>query len=236
VGLTHAPVAHQATTADGAPASRAIGILGGTFDPVHVGHLAVADVALGALDLDRVVLMPAGLPPHKLDRPITDAAHREAMLRLAIAGRPGLEVSRLELERPGPSYAVDTLAHVADVSTAEGRPAPWFILSGEALAGFPDWRDPDRILELGRIAVAPRPGAAVPDAAWLEATFPGRADRFAFLPGPRVAVSATDIRRRVLEGRPIDGLVPPSVERYIMEHDLYQEAGDRPAEPERSSA
>ena len=91
-------------------ATKAIGVLGGTFDPVHVGHLAVGEVALAALDLDRVLLMPASLPPHKLDRPITDAAHREAMLRLAIAAQPGFEVSRIELERPGPSYAVDTIA------------------------------------------------------------------------------------------------------------------------------
>jgi nicotinate-nucleotide adenylyltransferase len=202
-------------------APRAIGILGGTFDPVHVGHLAVADVALATLDLERVLLVPARLPPHKLDRPITDARHREAMLHLAVDGRPGLEVSRIELERPGPSYAVDTIAAVAVDGAVTGRPDPWFILSSEALQGFPTWRDPDRILDIGRIAIAPRPGAEPPDRAWLEERFPGRSERFTSLPGPYLAVAATDIRRRVTTGRPIGGLVPPLVERYIMEHHLY---------------
>jgi nicotinate-nucleotide adenylyltransferase len=220
----------------GVAATRAIGVLGGTFDPVHVGHLAVGEVALDALDLDRVLFMPARRPPHKLDRAITDAAHREAMLRLAIAGRDGFEVSRIELERPGPSYAVDTFARLADDSAAEGRPEPWFILSAEALRGFPDWREPDRILALGRIAVAPRPGSDAADSAWLEGRFPGRADRFTTLPGPHLAVSATDVRRRVADGLPIDGLVPPAVERYIMEHHLYQGTGGPPVERERSSA
>jgi nicotinate-nucleotide adenylyltransferase len=202
-------------------APRAIGILGGTFDPVHIGHLAVADVALATLDLERVLLVPARLPPHKLDRPITDARHREAMLRLAVDGQPGIEVSRIELERPGPSYAVDTIGAVAADGAAHGRPDPWFILSSEALLGFPTWRDPDRILEIGRVAIAPRPGVEPPDRAWLEERFPGRSARFASLPGPSVAVAATDIRQRVATGRSISGLVPPLVERYIMEHHLY---------------
>jgi nicotinate-nucleotide adenylyltransferase len=226
--------ATPAVEAAGSPSTKAIGVLGGTFDPVHVGHLAVGQVALAALDLDRVLLMPASLPPHKLDRPITDEAHREAMLRLAIADHPGFEVSRLELERPGPSYAVDTIASLADESAAQRRPEPWFILSAEALRGFPEWRDPDRILALGRIAVAPRPGSDGADTAWLEERFPGRSGRFVSLPGPHIAVSATEVRRRVAEGQPIGGLVPPAVERYIMDHHLYQGPGDPPVERERS--
>ena len=142
----------------------------------------------------------------------------------------------MELDRPGPSYAVDTISRLAAASASEGRPEPWFILSAEALGGFPDWRDPDRILALGRIAIAPRPGSDVVDTAWLEERFPGRADRFAALPGPHVAVSATEVRRRVADGLPIDGLVPPAVERYIMEHHLYQGTGGAPDERERSSA
>ena len=225
-----------ATDAAGIPVTKAIGILGGTFDPVHVGHLTVGEVALETLDLDRVLFMPARLPPHKLDRPITDAVHRDAMLRLAIADRPGFEVSRMELDRPGPSYAVETIARLADESVADGRPEPWFILSAEALRGFPDWRDPERILTLSRIAVAPRPGSDVVDTAWLEERFPGRAERFVALPAPHLALSATEVRRRVAEGLPIDDLVPPAVERYIMEHHLYQGTGDSPDERERSSA
>ena len=221
--------------AGGPPATPALGILGGTFDPVHVGHLAVAKAAREALDLERVLFMPARLPPHKLHRSTADATHREAMVRLAIAGEPCFEVSRIELERPGPSYAVDTIERVARDGALEGRPDPWFILSAEALRGFPQWRDPQRILAIGRIAVVPRPGAPTPDARWLEAHFPGRSDRFAFLTGPNVAVSATDIRRRVAAGSPIDGLVPPAVERYIMDHHLYQGSGGEPGIDERSS-
>jgi nicotinate-nucleotide adenylyltransferase len=206
--------------------ARAIGILGGTFDPVHVGHLAVAEVARTALDLESVLFMPARQPPHKLDQPITVARHREAMLRLAIADCPGFVVSRIELERPGPSYSVDTLERIAADDDTAGRPDPWFILSSEALLGFPTWRDPDRILALARIAIAPRPGAPPADRGWLEARFPGRSDRFASLPGPHLTVSATEIRRRVAEGLTIDGLVPPAVERYIMEHGLYEAADE----------
>jgi nicotinate-nucleotide adenylyltransferase len=207
--------------------ARAVGVLGGTFDPVHVGHLAVGEVARTALDLESVLFVPALQPPHKRDQAITDARHREAMLRLAIADTPAFEVSRLELERPGPSYSVDTLEQVAAESAAAGRADPWFILSVEAVAGFPSWRDPDRILALARIAVAPRPGSEPPSRAWLEARFPGRVDRFASLPGPDVSVSATEIRRRVADGLSIDGFVPPAVERYIMEHRLYL-AADEP--------
>ena len=175
--------------------------------------------------------MPAGQPPHKLDQPITDARHREAMLRLAIADCPGFAVSRIELERPGPSYSVDTLERVTAESDAVGRPDPWLILSSEALLGFPTWRDPDRILALARIAVAPRPGSEPADRGWLEARFPGRSDRFASLPGPHLAVSATEIRRRVALGLTIDGLVPPAVERYIMEHDPLPGGGRAAPEP-----
>jgi nicotinate-nucleotide adenylyltransferase len=217
---------------------RPIGLLGGTFDPVHVGHLALGEVARSYLDLESVLFVPALLPPHKLDQPVTDARHREAMLRLAIAGIPGFAVSRLELERPGPSYAVDTIERVVAEGRAEGRPDPWFILSAEALLGFRTWRDPDRILALARIAVAPRPGSAPADPAWLEARFPGRADRFAWLPGPDIPVSATEIRQRVAAGLAIDGLVPPTVERYIMEHHLYQAVDEPPQgrdDPDRSA-
>jgi nicotinate-nucleotide adenylyltransferase len=201
--------------------ARAIGILGGTFDPVHVGHLAVGQVALVVLDLERVLFMPAGQPPHKRHQPITDAVHREAMLRLAIAGSPGFALSRLELERAGPSYAVDTIAQVAADGATDGRPDPWFILSSEAMQGFPDWHEPERILEIGRLAVTPRPGTDPPARAWIEAHFPGRSGRVATLPGPHLDVSATLIRQRVAAGLAIDGLVPAAVEAYIMEHHLY---------------
>jgi nicotinate-nucleotide adenylyltransferase len=211
-------------------ARRAIGILGGTFDPVHVGHLALAGEARQVLGLAHVLFVPNAQPPHKPSGEVSPSRHREAMLALAIAAEPAVEgkaafaVSRIELERAGPSYAVDTVAELAAQSRAEGRPAPWFILSAEVLDDFHTWRDPSRILELCRIAVSPRLGADPLDRAWLSEHYPGREDRFAFLPGPMLDVASTTIRNRVAAGLPINGLVPPAVARYIEEAGLYRAA------------
>lgn len=202
----------------------ALGILGGTFDPIHLGHLAIAEQARDVLGLERVLFVPAARPPHKLDRPVSPAADREAMVALAIADNASFELSRLELERPGPSYAVDTVARVAARSRAEGRDEPVFILSGEALLAFPTWRLPRRILQRCRLAVAPRPGTAPPSVEWLAEHFPGQADRLIFLPGPCLPHAATDIRRLVAEGRSIRYLVPTAVGRYIAEHGLYRDS------------
>ena len=209
-----------ASAGGGAPA-RALGILGGTFDPIHAGHLALAREARTILDLDHVLFVPNADPPHKRAQEVSAATHREAMLALAIRGEPGFRLSRLELERPGPSYTVDTVAEIARRGRAEGRPEPWFILSVEVLDDFDTWRDPERILDLCRIAVAPRPGAAPLDHAWLSAHYPGREDRFAPLPGPELDIASTDIRERVRRGRPIADLVPEPVARYIHSHGLY---------------
>jgi nicotinate-nucleotide adenylyltransferase len=200
----------------------AIGILGGTFDPIHVGHLALARQALRSLELAEVLFVPNAQPPHKLGQPVSPAHDRAAMVALAIAGEPAFSLSRLELDRPGPSYAVDTVAVVASASRVRGRPEPWFILSAEVLDDFHLWREPLRILELCRVAVGPRPGADPLDRAWVAQAFPGREDRFAFLPGPTLDVASTTIRQRVAAGLPISGLVPPQVERYIHEAGLYR--------------
>jgi nicotinate-nucleotide adenylyltransferase len=147
------------------------------------------------------------------------------MVALAIEPVPAFVLSRLELERPGPSYAVDTVAELARRSHEEGRPEPWFVMSAEVLDDFHAWRAPERILELCRIAVAPRPGAEPLDDSWVRARFPGRERRFRFLPGPELDIASTGIRARVASGRTITGLVPASVLRYIEEHGLY--AGER---------
>ena len=204
---------------------RAIGILGGTFDPVHEGHLALAREALDVLVLERVLFVPNADPPHKQDQAVTPARHREAMVALAIGAEPALELSRMELERPGPSYAVDTVAQLAADSRAAGRPEPWFVMSAEVLDGFATWRAPDRILELCRVAVAPRPGAEPLDASWVAEHFPGREARFAFLPGPELDIASTGIRERVSRGESVAGLVPALVARYIDEHRLYASGG-----------
>jgi nicotinate-nucleotide adenylyltransferase len=205
---------------------RAIGILGGTFDPVHAGHLALAREAMATLDLDRVLFVPNARPPHKRDQIVTSAEHRETMIGLAIANEPGLELSRIELDRPGPSYAVDTVTELAVLSRAEGRPEPWFILSAEALAELPSWREPHGILARCRIAVAPRLGSEDIDETWVEEHFPAHAERFRFLAGPTLDIASTTIRGRVAAGMPIGGLVPDAVERYIARTGLYSEQSD----------
>jgi len=143
-----------------------------------------------------------------------------------IESEPAFRLSRIELERPGPSYAVDTVAEIAQRSRAEGRPEPWFILSAEVLDDFSTWREPLRILDLCRMAVAPRPGAGRLDRAWLTAHYPGREDRFVLMPGPHLDITATDIRQRVRRDLPIDALVPEPVARYISSHGLYGRRDD----------
>lgn len=198
-----------------------LGVLGGTFDPIHLGHLAVAEQTREALDLDAVLFMVAADPPHKQGRAISPAADRLAMVELAVAGNPWFRVSRLELDRPGPSWSVDTVAALAARADAEGRERPVLIISAEALEGFPTWREPERILGLCRVAVVPR-AVSTPDRAWIAARFPGREDRFVLLDGPRLGHAATDIRTRVAAGRSIRYLVPRAVEAYIGEHHLYR--------------
>ncbi len=197
-----------------------VGLLGGTFDPIHNGHLVIAATVRSALDLAGVVFIPAGIPPHKPGQPVSPAADRRAMVELAIASEPAFSLSRIELDRPGRSYTVDTLAGlVADDRHAGGGLE--FILSAEALAGFPSWREPARILELARLAVVPRAGARPFDREWFDAHLPGWRERIDFVDGPLIDVSASVIRDRVRSGLPIDGLVPPSVADYIERHHLY---------------
>ena len=197
-----------------------LGILGGTFDPIHHGHLLIAEEAREALGLERVLLVPAAAPPHKPGRPVTDATDRLEMVELAIAGNPAFEVGRQELERGGTSYTVDTLLALrAERGAAAGD--PWLILSSEALAELPSWRDPDGILGLCRLAVVPRGGYADLDHAWVAARFPGREDRVRFLPGPLLPISGSVVRRRAAAGRSVRYLVPDAVATYIAQHRLY---------------
>jgi nicotinate-nucleotide adenylyltransferase len=203
------------------PAPKALGILGGTFDPIHNAHLAIAQSALEALDLELVLFVPAGLPPHKRDRLVTAPRHRIAMTELAVSGNPAFRVSRIEIDRTGPSYAVDTVEEVAARSTAEGRPPPVFIVSVETLRGLITWRDPTRLVSLCRLAVVPRCGHRRPGDEWLAEHFPGLERRIAFLDGPELGHSASDIRARLASGRSIRYLVPPAVQAYIGRNRLY---------------
>lgn len=196
-----------------------IGVLGGTFDPPHVGHLWLATLAADAMGLARVLLVPAANPPHKRRRSLSHAADRVLMTRLAIANDPMLDVSLVELEREGPSYTVDTL----DELHRRQPDAEWvLILAADSLADIDTWREPDRILELASWAVGPRPGTALPSRAALARRWGAAAARIHLLDGPALDVSATEIRRRVASGHAIRYLVPRAVEDFIAERRLYR--------------
>ena len=193
--------------------------MGGTFDPIHVGHLAVAEEAREALALETVLFVPAGQPPHKLPGSVSPVRDRLEMVRLATADNPAFEVSTVEIERDGPSFTVDTVEALA---AAHPDAQLHLILSAETFAELPSWHEPDRLFEAARIAVVPREGYPAPDPGWVGRAFPGREDGVDYLGGPRLGLSSTALRTRVAAGRSIRYLVPPAVEAYIAEHQLYR--------------
>jgi nicotinate-nucleotide adenylyltransferase len=214
-----AAVAAERVAAPVAVVAGSLGVFGGTFDPIHHGHLAIAEEARESLGLERVLFVPAAASPFKADRTATDPAHRLAMVEAAIEGNPAFSCSRLELERPAPSYTVDTLAALGTEGT--GPDDLWLILSSEALAGLPRWHEPGRILDLARLAVVPRAGTDPLGPDWARAAFPGREDRFTFLSGPLLPISGSVVRRRAAAGRSVRYLVPDVVARYIKMYGLY---------------
>ncbi len=188
-----------------------IGILGGTFNPPHLAHLVCAQEALVQLGLDLVVFVPVGRPPHKDAPDDPGGEHRLAMCRRAVAGDERLVVSRLELDRAGPSYTVDTLQEIHATSPGDDLT---FIVGGDMAHSLPTWREPEAVLELATLAVAEREGAARRDIAERLAPLAG-ADRVRFFDMPRIDISSTAIRSRVRELRPIRYLVPDDVVRAI---------------------
>lgn len=209
--------------------ARRLGILGGTFDPPHLGHLAVAEEAREVLGLEQVLFVPAGRPWQKADRAVTPAEVRLALVERAVAGNPAFVVDRREIDRPGPTYTVDTLVELA-AAEAPGTEL-WLILSAEALAGLATWREPGRVLELARLCVAPRGPERDPagPVAALLAAFPAAADRLVVLDRPRLAISSTEIRARVGAGRSIRYLVPDAVAELVTRYALYRPGGAVPA-------
>jgi nicotinate-nucleotide adenylyltransferase len=196
-----------------------IGVLGGTFDPPHVGHLWLATLAADALGLDRVLFMPAAQPPHKRGRALTSAAQRLLLTRTAIAGDPTFAVCPIEMERPGPSFTVDSVEELLRLY----RDARLYLLmAADTLAHVDTWREPDRLLKLVEWAVGPRPGSGLPDRAELRLRFGPAAARIHLLGGPGLDVSASEIRRRVAAGKAIRYLVPRAVEELIIERGLYR--------------
>jgi len=185
-----------------------LGIFGGTFDPPHVGHLAAARAALVGAGLDRVMFVPAGSPWQKQDRDLSPAEDRYRMTQLAIEGEPGFSVSRIEIDRPGPSYMVDTL----ETLTSDGRELV-LILGADAAAGLPTWRDPERICSLAELAIVTRIGSP--------AAAPMPSCRVTTVEMEPVDVSATEVRRRATAGEPLSGLVPDAVAADIRRRGLY---------------
>jgi nicotinate-nucleotide adenylyltransferase len=194
-------------------------VLGGTFDPVHNGHLHIAQELRQALGLDAVVWVPAGRPPHKTGQIVSSDRDRLAMLELALAGSPTDEISTIDIDRAGPSFTADML----ELLQQRLAPATLVFLMGEdSLRDLPTWRDPARILRLAELAVAGRPGIEA-DLEALAAAIPGFDGRVHIVPAVEVPYSSSDIRDRVRAGQPISGLVPEAVERYILDHGLFRD-------------
>ena len=196
-----------------------IGVLGGTFDPIHIGHLKVAEEVTASLSLGEVIFMPAGQPWLKGDNPISPAKHRLEMLRLALAGKSYFKLSTMEIERPGPTYTVDTMAELS--RQLGSRHELFFILGWDNLTRLPRWHEPSRLIKLCRLVAVPRVDFPPPDLTALDGAIPGLSERVILLEEPRIDVNASEIRQRVREGLSIAHLVPEVVERYIKEQRLY---------------
>jgi nicotinate-nucleotide adenylyltransferase len=187
-----------------------IGVFGGSFDPVHLGHVIVARAAAARLRLDQVRLVPAGRQPLKEEGHAASAADRLAMLQLAVAGDPHLVVDDRELRRPGPSYTIDTLR---DLRIAHPDAELCLLVGADAAGDLPTWHEAAAIPALARVVVLTRPGASGPDHALISET----------LAVPAIDISATEIRARCRRGESLRGLVPEAVARYIAERRLYRE-------------
>ena len=186
-----------------------IGVLGGTFDPVHIGHLVLAEEAVNQLGLDRLIFVPTNQPPHKDYSPLADAEDRFIMAKLAVEDNPSFEVSRVEIDRPGKSYSVETLKQLKE---EYGPEAEIFLLTGsDSLEELSSWRQIDEVLRLCRFVVAGRPGYPLKN-------LPPGAGSISITP---VNVSSTEIRRRIEQGESIRELLPDKVRKYILEKGLY---------------
>jgi nicotinate-nucleotide adenylyltransferase len=201
---------------------RKIGVLGGTFDPIHLGHIIIAAHVREKLGLSEVLFVPAGKPWLKLkeEKKVTAAEHRLAMVKLAIKGNPYFKVSTIEIDRPGASYSIDTVLELK--SKLGMKTEIYFIVGPDALEELPQWREPARLIEECQIVAVGRPGYKKVDLRALERAIPGAARRIMLLDAPEIDISSTDIRKRVAQGQSIRGLVPEAVEKYIEKHKLYR--------------
>jgi nicotinate-nucleotide adenylyltransferase len=196
-----------------------LGVFGGTFDPPHYGHLAAAEEAGEQLGLARVLFLPTGEPPHKPGEPISPVADRLCMTELAITDNPRFAISRVDVDRPGASYTVDTLALL---QAAHGPVALYFICGMDMLASFLTWREPARVLARCQLVAVTRPGTPPVDLAVLEAALPGARERIHVLRVPGLDVSSTELAERVAAGRSLRYLTPPTIVEYIRARGLYR--------------
>ncbi len=196
-----------------------IGVVGGTFDPIHIGHLIVAEEVRARLNLAEVLFVPAGQPWLKANSPVSAAEHRVQMVRLAIANKSYFKLSTIEIERVGASYTVDTIAEL--LGQLDAGDELFFILGWDNLGQLPQWHEPSRLVKMCRLVAVPRVGYAVPDLESLEAIIPGLSQRVVVMDKPEIDISASEIRNRIAHGLSIHHLVPEPVERYINQHGLY---------------
>jgi nicotinate-nucleotide adenylyltransferase len=201
------------------PHSKKIGLLGGTFDPIHTGHLLIAEDARQGLGLDTIVFIPAGRPWLKADQTVTEPEHRLAMVELAVNSNPYFKVSDIEVRRPGATYTVDTLEQLR--REYDSNTEIFLILGMDSLNELTRWRSPERLFDLCTIVGISRPGQDDIDRDKLESIAEGASDKVVLIPGPSVGISGTDIRDRVADGRSIRYRAPEAVESYILEHGLY---------------
>ena len=197
---------------------RRIGLMGGSFNPIHCGHINLARAALSSDMVDRVLLMPSGNPPHKRTG-LEDKLHRLSMAQLAIEGETGIEICREEVDREGVIYTVDTLGILR-----ERMPDCrfFYLIGADTLRTLHTWRRPEDVIRLCTLLVAARPGEDEADLPRLMAHWGALGAEVLVLPAACIDVSSTEIRERLAEGRTLDGLVPAKVERYIRMHGLYQ--------------
>ncbi|HEX7172689.1 MAG TPA: nicotinate-nucleotide adenylyltransferase [Candidatus Limnocylindria bacterium] len=203
-----------------APPVRRVGVLGGTFDPPHLGHLWLATLAADAMGLDRVLFMPASTPPHKGGQLVSRGTDRMVMTRLAITGDPAFELCPIEMERPGPSYTIDSIDELERLYA--GQAQLYLLMAADSLSAIDTWREPDRLLARIEWVVGPRPGSELPDRTALVERFGEHASRIHLLSGPSLDVSSSEIRRRVAAGQAIRYLVPRGVEELIVDRGLYR--------------
>ena len=200
------------------PIPYSLGILGGTFDPIHTGHLIIAEEARCRFGLDKVIFVPAGIPPHKPDEPISDREHRYKMTALAIEDNPAFEISRIEIERQGPSYSVDTLTEFKRIYGEDT--CLYFIMGMDSILEILTWHEPEKLIKLTKIVAAARPGYSIDD---VKQKLPSEFLAWTvFLETPGIYISSTDLRKRAAAGMSIKYLVPRAVEEYIIENKLYK--------------